>query len=66
MVECWKHSSDQLVAIGMNCLHPAFVTPLLKTVKDLDIPWIVYPNSGENWQCGIGLVTMAITWFFLV
>uniref|UniRef100_A0A1B6C7R6 Hcy-binding domain-containing protein n=1 Tax=Clastoptera arizonana TaxID=38151 RepID=A0A1B6C7R6_9HEMI len=52
--ECWNEGSVQLVAMGMNCLHPDLVAPLLKSVEHLNIPMIVYPNSGEIWEDGIG------------
>lgn len=42
---------QNLVAIGINCIHPSFVSSLFsevkKEVQDFDIPLVVYPNSGE-------------------
>ncbi|XP_053563773.1 uncharacterized protein LOC128654113 [Bombina bombina] len=49
--------SNQLVAIGVNCCSPAFVGPLLASANknnDLDIKWIAYPNSGEEWDHSLG------------
>ncbi|KAE8752420.1 hypothetical protein FOCC_FOCC000892 [Frankliniella occidentalis] len=48
--ECWSRNSHQLVAIGVNCLNPKYVTSLLSDVNEEGrphIPLIVYPNSGE-------------------
>ncbi|KAM3933569.1 uncharacterized protein RB166_001327 isoform 3-T3 [Leptodactylus fuscus] len=45
--------SNQLVAVGVNCCSPAFVSPLLtlaNTKQSQKIDWIVYPNSGEKWD----------------
>ncbi|XP_075056083.1 betaine-homocysteine S-methyltransferase-like isoform X2 [Mixophyes fleayi] len=49
--------SDQLVAVGVNCCPPAFVSPLLTSankIRGLNIDWIVYPNSGEKWDHSLG------------
>ena len=41
----------QVVAIGINCTHPAHVSPLIAEVRAVsDQPIIVYPNSGEGWD----------------
>lgn len=58
VVHCWKQNPDQLVAVGTNCVHPMYITSLLKSVRaeNQDIPLIVYPNSGETWQAGVGWV----------
>ncbi|XP_058495066.1 uncharacterized protein zgc:172121 isoform X2 [Solea solea] len=45
--------STQLVAVGVNCCCPAFVEPLLDCAGSLlspDMSWVVYPNSGEEWD----------------
>lgn len=42
--------SSQLVGVGLNCTPPGFVTSLLESVKDLTLPLVVYPNSGEQWN----------------
>ncbi|KAG7513387.1 hypothetical protein JOB18_006567 [Solea senegalensis] len=45
--------STQLVAVGVNCCCPAFVEPLLDYAGSLlspDMSWVVYPNSGEEWD----------------
>lgn len=51
--------NDNLVAVGVNCVHPEFVTPLFKSVNEKRpikerIPLIVYPNSGEVYSVESG------------
>lgn len=48
--------SDRVVAMGVNCTPPQYVTPLLKSLAHLNIqkPLIVKPNSGEKWQANKG------------
>ncbi|KAE8625852.1 hypothetical protein XENTR_v10006414 [Xenopus tropicalis] len=51
------HKSKQLVAVGMNCCPPTFVSSLLTSAnknRGLDIGWIVYPNSGKIWDHNLG------------
>uniref|UniRef100_A0A2M3ZHI5 Putative catalytic domain of cyclin g-associated kinase-like protein n=1 Tax=Anopheles braziliensis TaxID=58242 RepID=A0A2M3ZHI5_9DIPT len=54
-------ANPNLLAIGMNCTDPQYVTPLLRSVAEQRsmlapelgcdrIPLIVYPNSGEKWD----------------
>ncbi|XP_073820739.1 homocysteine S-methyltransferase-like [Musca autumnalis] len=47
------------LGIGVNCVHPKFVTSLLKTVNGdkscvEQIPLVVYPNSGEVYDVNKG------------
>ncbi|XP_038159857.1 homocysteine S-methyltransferase YbgG [Cyprinodon tularosa] len=45
--------SPQLLAVGVNCCHPAVVEPLLNSARAAlapDVSWVVYPNSGEDWD----------------
>ncbi|XP_076004711.1 betaine-homocysteine S-methyltransferase [Genypterus blacodes] len=45
--------SKQLVAVGVNCCSPTLIEPLLDSIKSLqspDVYWVVYPNSGEEWD----------------
>ncbi|KAJ6646407.1 Homocysteine S-methyltransferase 3 [Pseudolycoriella hygida] len=47
-----RNALNNLVAIGVNCLHPRFITPLFKSLNgnltlDKRIPLVAYPNSGE-------------------
>nr|XP_033477931.1 homocysteine S-methyltransferase 3 [Epinephelus lanceolatus] len=50
----------QLVAVGVNCCSPALVEPLLQSARLLlspDMSWVVYPNSGEDWDSEQGWLT---------
>ncbi|CAB0017499.1 unnamed protein product [Nesidiocoris tenuis] len=51
-VKCWEKGEDRLLAVGVNCLDPAWVTPLFKSLKaaNPNIPFIAYPNSGEKYD----------------
>ncbi|KAK2835946.1 hypothetical protein Q5P01_016430 [Channa striata] len=52
--------SMQLVAVGVNCCSPAVVEPLLDSARSLLSPnmsWVVYPNSGEEWDSEQGWLT---------
>jgi homocysteine S-methyltransferase len=41
----------QAVALGVNCTHPSFISPLIAELRSAsDKPVIVYPNSGEGWD----------------
>ncbi|XP_072295629.1 homocysteine S-methyltransferase isoform X2 [Eucyclogobius newberryi] len=47
----------QVVAVGVNCCAPDLVEPLLDSVQTLlnpDLSWVVYPNSGEEWDTDKG------------
>ncbi|XP_055616457.1 BMP-2-inducible protein kinase [Toxorhynchites rutilus septentrionalis] len=57
----WKkarsYKNPNLLAVGVNCVHPLHAIQLLKAVNerrpdDDKIPLIVYPNSGELWESG--------------
>lgn len=56
--KCWETNPDQLVAVGVNCCAPSFVSNLVKGFNDDrphdPIPLIVYPNSGEKYNPQIG------------
>ena len=42
---------EQIVAVGLNCTPPRYVTELLRSVNGVTAkPLLVYPNSGETWQ----------------
>jgi len=48
-----------VVAIGVNCLPPSRVEPLLERMRRVtDLPLAAYPNSGEEWdaagRCWVG------------
>lgn len=44
--------SDNIVAVGLNCTSPEYVTSLLESIQGHNIqkPIIVKPNSGELWN----------------
>ena len=43
-------SHPQVVAVGINCTAPAYVTSLIREARAVtDTPIVVYPNSGETW-----------------
>ncbi|XP_044740077.1 homocysteine S-methyltransferase YbgG-like [Chrysoperla carnea] len=52
--KCYDSNPQQLVAVGINCLGPKYVEPLIKGLnkgrENRPIPIIVYPNSGENYN----------------
>jgi len=42
---------DQVIAIGINCLSPELIVPLLRRLRASTTKKIaVYPNSGEQWD----------------
>lgn len=48
-----------LVAVGVNCLNPQFITPLFKSLNGgrsqaQQLPLVVYPNSGEVYSVEAG------------
>ncbi len=44
-------NSEQVVAIGINCTHPHYITDLIAAAKSATSrPIFVYPNSGEIWD----------------
>ncbi|KAI3369058.1 hypothetical protein L3Q82_026021 [Scortum barcoo] len=60
--------STQLVAVGVNCCSPMLVEPLLDSAGSLlspDMSWVVYPNSGEEWDTVQGWLTSEKTSAFL-
>ena len=43
--------APQIIAIGINCVAPALVTPLLRRLRHATTKKLaVYPNSGEQWD----------------
>ncbi|MFN0111705.1 MAG: homocysteine S-methyltransferase [Blastocatellia bacterium] len=53
IAECARtlDAEQQVVALGINCVDPALVTPLVRTMASAtDKPIVVYPNSGEVWN----------------
>ena len=43
-------NNKQLIAIGINCTYPLYVTNLLKSVKNYSTPFVVYPNGCYAWD----------------
>lgn len=45
----WHLAENQILAMGVNCLHPELVEPLLRSVKEVqpDIPLFVRVNTTE-------------------
>jgi homocysteine S-methyltransferase len=53
------NSSDQIVAVGVNCTAPRYIESLLHAASSVTAkPLLCYPNSGEAWDplnnCWIG------------
>jgi len=51
-VHCYNLNPKQILAVGVNCLNPAYVHNLFDGInrnKDKAIPLVVYPNSGEKY-----------------
>uniref|UniRef100_A0A1B6LAI6 Hcy-binding domain-containing protein n=1 Tax=Graphocephala atropunctata TaxID=36148 RepID=A0A1B6LAI6_9HEMI len=46
---CWELAADQILAIGINCQHPRFSVPLLRSIREAnpDIPLFVKSNTTE-------------------
>jgi len=42
-------TSNQIIAVGINCTPPRYLVPLLNCAQGVNKPLIVYPNSGEEW-----------------
>jgi homocysteine S-methyltransferase len=41
----------EVIAVGVNCTNPAYVTPLVRAAATASAkPVVVYPNSGEGWD----------------
>ena len=53
IAECARtlDAEPQVVAMGVNCVDPGLVTPLLRSMASVTgKPIVVYPNSGEVWN----------------
>lgn len=51
----WSMNADQLIAVGVNCLHPSLVSRLITSIREANkfgppIPTIAYPNNGEHYD----------------
>ncbi|HEX6843672.1 MAG TPA: homocysteine S-methyltransferase [Actinomycetota bacterium] len=43
-------SSPQVVAVGVNCTPPGFVSDLLRSAARVPAPLLTYPNLGSTWD----------------
>jgi homocysteine S-methyltransferase len=43
------NGAPSAVAVGINCTKPSIIEPLLKSANS-SIPYVVYPNSGREWD----------------
>jgi homocysteine S-methyltransferase len=43
------NGAPSAVAVGINCTKPSYISPLLKSASS-SIPYVVYPNSGREWD----------------
>lgn len=61
---------EQITALGVNCLSPQWVTPLLTRIRTVTHkPLVAYPNSGEQWdamQRRWEQPTCAVDWYTYV
>ncbi len=46
---CLK-SPDQIIAVGINCVHPETVVPLIERMSKINRDLIAYPNAGIIWD----------------
>ncbi|MDH3732559.1 MAG: homocysteine S-methyltransferase [Gemmatimonadota bacterium] len=47
------HEEPNIVAVGINCTDPRLVSALVQRAREsTDLPVLVYPNSGEEWDAG--------------
>lgn len=45
------NASEQVIAVGVNCTHPRFITDLIAAAKSATSkPILAYPNSRETWD----------------
>ncbi|KAG7163750.1 Homocysteine S-methyltransferase 1-like [Homarus americanus] len=68
--KCHERAVDQLIAVGLNCTPPQYVTSLLEKAdtslpSPSILPRVVYPNSGEEWVAGKGWAGRSAHWPFL-
>jgi homocysteine S-methyltransferase len=71
--ECaaWLDHADEVVALGLNCTAPQYVSSLIEKIRDNTKKYIVvYPNSGETYDAktktwrgaSASFVDMATAW----
>ncbi len=44
---------DKIIAVGINCTPPQYISQLLIHMQGVSKPFIVYPNSGDSWNAAI-------------
>jgi homocysteine S-methyltransferase len=48
-------SAPSVVAVGINCTDPRYVTGLVRRMRSVsDLPIVVYPNAGGEWDASDG------------
>ena len=52
-----------MIGIGINCTHPKYISSLLEELNtclpsNTQLPRVIYPNSGEEWEAGTGYETV--------
>ena len=55
LVDCARavDSLDNVIAVGVNCVHPRVVaTAITELCRGTQKPIVVYPNAGEQWDAG--------------
>lgn len=62
-VRCYRILPSQIVAVGVNCIDPRHVIPLLKGINasasEQDfVPLVVYPNRGGNYSEDTGWIAV--------
>lgn len=55
-LRCYRNAlPGQLIAVGVNCIAPKYITPLIKGINNANataeefVPLVIYANSGENY-----------------
>ena len=48
--------TPQVLAVGVNCVAPSYVLPLIRAAKnETDKPLVAYPNSGACYDASSGV-----------
>ncbi|XP_071527944.1 homocysteine S-methyltransferase YbgG-like [Panulirus ornatus] len=67
---CYEKAGDQLLAVGINCSAPQYITSLLDKANlslppPTVLPRVVYPDSGEKYTANKGWEGRSEKWLFL-
>lgn len=46
---CLK-AREQIIAVGVNCVRPELVVPIIKQMNKIECDFIAYPNAGVTWD----------------